>query len=134
MGSVTGLTSLLTPFTFADTTPPHVVGGSISNGSNVPAGTATANFISSYASLISGNLVLQLAPSDWVVVGFNDNGGNDDNHDDFIMAAQIVDAGNAPGLTPIPAALPLFGSVLGGGFLFGRFRKRRQAKAQLATV
>jgi hypothetical protein len=36
--------------------------------------------------------------------------------------------------TPLPAALPLFGSVLGGGLLFGRLRNRRKAKAQLAAV
>ena len=38
------------------------------------------------------------------------------------------------GTTPLPAALPMLGSVLGGGFLFGRLRNRRKAKAQLAAV
>jgi hypothetical protein len=36
--------------------------------------------------------------------------------------------------TPLPAALPMLGSVLGGGFLFGRLRNRRKARAQLAAV
>jgi hypothetical protein len=35
---------------------------------------------------------------------------------------------------PLPAALPLFGSVLGGGLLFGRLRNRRKVKAKLAAV
>jgi hypothetical protein len=34
--------------------------------------------------------------------------------------------GNAGG-TPIPGALPLFGSVLGGGFFFSKWRKKRRA-------
>lgn len=29
--------------------------------------------------------------------------------------------------TPVPAALPLFGSVLGGGFLFSKWRRKRRA-------
>jgi hypothetical protein len=36
--------------------------------------------------------------------------------------------------TPLPAALPLLGSVLGGGLLFGRLRNRRKARAQVAAV
>ena len=60
-----------------------------------------------------------------VVIGLNDTGFADDNHDDFIVAAFISERSQ----TPIPGALPLFASVLGGGFLFRRLRNRRQAKA-----
>ena len=35
--------------------------------------------------------------------------------------------GGGEGTTPIPAALPLFGSVLGGGLLFSRLRRKRRA-------
>jgi hypothetical protein len=42
-----------------------------------------------------------------------------------MVAAHITDGAE----TPIPGALPLFASVLGGGFLFRRLRNRRQAKA-----
>ncbi len=35
--------------------------------------------------------------------------------------------GGGAGGTPIPGALPLFGSVLGGGFLFSKWRKKRRA-------
>jgi hypothetical protein len=74
-------------------------------------------------------LFLTTSVSDWVVFGFNDTGAPDDNHDDFMVAAHITDAGLEQNPTPIPGALPLFASVLGGGFLFRRLRNRRQAKA-----
>ena len=64
--------------------------------------------------------------SDIVVIGLNDTGFPDDNHDDFMLAAHIHGTATQ---TPIPGALPLFASVLGGGFLFRRLRNRRQAKA-----
>jgi len=35
--------------------------------------------------------------------------------------------GGSVGAAPVPAALPLFGSVLGGGLLFSRLRKRKKA-------
>jgi hypothetical protein len=68
------------------------------------------------------------------VFGFNDNGAGDDNHDDFVGILSLTPGKLQPGNTPIPGALPLFGSVLGGGFLFRKLRKRRQAKAQIAAV
>jgi hypothetical protein len=78
---------------------------------------------------------LQTAPSDWFAFGLNDNGSGDDNHDDYMGFAFVSATGQIPPeATPIPAALPLFGSVLGGGFLFGRFRKRRQGGAPVAAV
>ena len=131
MGSATGLTSTSAiPFSFNDASNGHTV----TNGSNSAAGSGFANFTLSYASLIGGNLVIGSSgtPTDWIIIGFNDNGFNDDNHDDFIVAAQILDAGRETNFTPIPAALPLFGSVLGGGFLFRRLRNRRKAKAKTA--
>jgi len=103
-------------------------GSNVANGGNPGDNVLLPNFLISYASLIAGKLVLQAAPSDWVVFGFNDTGSKDDNHDDFIVAARITDAGREDGV-PIPGALPLFASVLGGGYLFRRLRNRRQAKA-----
>jgi hypothetical protein len=60
-----------------------------------------------------------------IVFGFNDNGSGDDNHDDFMAIAHLVAGGLQE--TPIPAALPLFASVIGGGWLFGRRRKRAKS-------
>jgi hypothetical protein len=74
---------------------------------------------------MGGTLFLTTSVSDWVVFGYNDTGFPDDNHDDFMVAAHITDGAQ----TPIPGALPLFASVLGGGFLFRRLRNRRRAKA-----
>jgi hypothetical protein len=69
--------------------------------------------------------VLTDRPTQFVVFGFNDNGFGDDNHDDFVGVMALVPGGLA-GDTPIPGALPLFGSVLGGGLLFRRLRKRNK--------
>ncbi len=60
-----------------------------------------------------------------ILFGFNDNGAGDDNHDDFVGIAPVMAGGLQE--TPIPAALPLFGSVLGGGLLFRRLRKRAKS-------
>ena len=66
---------------------------------------------------------------DWFAFALTDNGGNDDNHDDYVgFAAVVACRGNCEtGFTPLPAALPLFGSVLGGGFVAGVWRRRRKA-------
>jgi len=68
----------------------------------------------------------------WADVTFSFNAGD-------VSSVVLVDSGQAafeyglntagiiPGPTPLPAALPLFGTVLGGGLLFGRLRKRRKA-------
>ena len=55
----------------------------------------------------------------------------DDNHDDFMGIAQVI-AGNNEGTTPLPGTLPLLGSVLGGGLLFRRFRKRGKSQTVAA--
>ena len=120
MGTSVAQTALTPLFQFRD----HD-GSGVFNGSNVQD-NAGPNFLISYATLgVGGLLTLSCqSASDWVVFGYNDTGSPDDNHDDFIVAAHITD-----GNVPIPAALPLFASVLGGGYLFRRLRNRRQAKA-----
>lgn len=111
--------------------------GGISNGNTTVPGTSVASLIFSYINpqfnsdgFFTGQWNLTTTPTAWFAFGLNDNGGGDDNHDDYVGFALVSEnAPGGPGITPIPAALPLFGSVLGGGFLFGRLRKRRQAKA-----
>ena len=119
-------------FTLTDisTAPVNTVTNNGVPGSNpVPNGGA-ANLIFSY--LIPGTHGFQWdlssTPTNEILVGFNDNGSSDDNHDDFMFIASVTPGGNAGG-TPIPGALPLFGSVLGGGLLFRKLRKRRAATA-----
>lgn len=102
--------------------------------------TGGASLVFSYLNgspvTLGGKTYLELqtsANSDWFVFALNDSGA-DDNHDDFVGFARISpDTSNAPGpsLTPIPAALPLFGSVLGGGIVVGKWRKRRKKKASV---
>jgi hypothetical protein len=114
---------------------------SIGDGDTNGVGNGSASLIFSYIMPVydqAGAFVdweLTKDQTDWFAFGLNDDGGGDDNHDDY-MGFAYVTAGppHGPGITPIPAALPLFGSVLGGGFLFGKFRKRRKAGAQRAAV
>jgi hypothetical protein len=97
---------------------------------NPPPNGGAANLIFSYLTLGSHGFQWDLTgtPTNEILVGFNDNGSGDDNHDDFMFIATVTPGGNAGG-TPIPGALPLFGSVIGGGFLFRKLKKRRTATA-----
>ena len=135
IGTNTGLTATIVPFTLTDTTT-GTPAGVITNGTaNAQPGTGISNLIFSYATFnpaagLNGMYTLTSSVTDFVVFGFNDNGGSDDNHDDFIGVAQLQVLGQGTqGETPLPAALPLFGSVIGGGFLFRRLRNRRRAGA-----
>jgi hypothetical protein len=104
--------------------------GSVANGR---ATVGASSLFFSYATLSSGIYTLTSSVTNIVVFGFNDNGAPDDNHDDFVGIATLLPGGNdLP--TPLPAALPLFGSVLGGGLLFRRLRNRRQAGAKGAVA
>ena len=53
-------------------------------------------------------------------------------NDTINLAVDVTQGG--PLGTPLPAALPMLGSVLGCGFFFRRLRNRRKARAQLAAV
>jgi len=107
--------------------------GSIDNGASQPsAGPGVPNLIFSYATIGPDGLVLTKSLSDIIVFALND-GGADHNHDAFVGAAFISSFSCenpgclVPEATPIPAALPLFGGVLGGGLLLHKWRKRRNA-------
>ena len=132
MGTSTGQTALEPAFSFIDFSD----FSNVSNGTN-PGDNETPpqpNFLISYAVFLNAGdpgatfgagLYLTSSVTDIVVFGLNDTGFADDNHDDFIVAAFISEQSTVP----IPGALPLFASVLGGGYLFRRLRNRRQAKA-----
>ena len=110
-------------------------GATLANGpGNSPPGSGFAGLIFSYATFDPGTGIYSLTPNatSFAVFGFNDNGGADDNHDDFMGVATLL-GGGTQGVVPIPAALPLFGSVLGGGFLFRRLRNRRKVGAPSAA-
>ena len=110
--------------------------GSIDSATS-STGPGVPNLIFSYAFFEPNpdRLVLTKSISDIVVFALND-GGTDHSHDAFVGAALIVEAAcdggciAPPAETPIPAALPLFGSVLAGGLLLHRWRKRRSAMAR----
>jgi hypothetical protein len=102
-------------------------GANITNGGTNPSpASGQANLIFSYANFVGGKYVLTLTQTAFVVFGFNDDGAQDDNHDDFMGALTLI-PGTIGQPTPIPGALPLFGSVLGGGLLFRRLRKRAKS-------
>jgi hypothetical protein len=70
----------------------------------------------------------------WFAFALNDNGaktatGTDDNHDDFVGFARFLNRGEENSPTPIPGALPLFATVLGGGLLARKLRNRRKQPA-----
>jgi len=127
-----GYATALTPFSFHNDS---IVTPDVVNGANPNVTAAKANFLLAYATPDGfNNLLLTTNPSDFIVIAFNDNGSNDDNHDDHMIVGFIQDLGRdpPPDFTPIPAALPLFGSVLGGGLLFQRLRRRRKERAAKA--
>ncbi len=122
------------------------VQGTLANGNSNPApgghpspGNTAASLVFSYASLTSGNSPLKtwtLSPTQvldsgggiWFLFAFNDTGGPDDNHDDFVGMARVYadDPQGGPGPVPISGALPLFATGLGMfGFIAHR-RKRNQ--------
>jgi hypothetical protein len=111
-------------FTVEDTN--SIIAGSVTNGDfNAPPASKIASLIFSYATFDGSTYTLTGGPTNFVVFGFNDNGFGDDNHDDFVGVMSLVADGRQD-TTPIPGALPLFGSVLGGGLLFRRLRKRNK--------
>lgn len=127
LGTSVGQTSSTIAFTLTDS-----AGPTVSNGANNAPGTpGTPSLIFSYllrtgpATWSLTNLVTQ-----WFLFGFND-GGTDDNHDDFIGIAGVYAPGQQGGLDPVPlpGALVLFGSALVGMTFLGRRRARKAAKA-----
>jgi len=129
MGTALNQNAVTPLFSFKD----QQDGSTAVNGLNpLPGNPGPPNFLMSYAEFRNGAFglgwYLTASITDAVVIGLNDSGFRDDNHDDFTLLALIRDSGNENN-TPIPGALPLFASVLGGGFLFRRLRNRRQAKA-----
>jgi hypothetical protein len=106
-------------------------GHSLQNGAVNPSPTSGgSNLIFSYANFdpVTGIYSLTTTPSSSVVFEFNDNGGLDSDHDDFVGAVQIL-GGSGCGLcelaspTPIGGTLPLF---LGGVATIGALWRRRR--------
>jgi len=66
--------------------------------------------------------------TDWFVFAYNDPGSSDRDYDDYVGIGYL--RVQAPTPTPLPGALPLMASALGGGFLLARWRKARAASRQ----
>ena len=101
------------------------VGGtpvSVANGPlNAAAGLGIANFVFAYLVQTGpAAWLLTSTPGDWFLLGWNDNGGPDDDHDDLMAIAHVT-------AVPVPAALPLFAGGLGVMAWMARRRKRTTA-------
>jgi hypothetical protein len=122
-------------FTLTDTsTGVHLSNTGAPDSNPIPNGGA-ANLIFAYLTphvgLPQGNPPgsvawdLTTTPTTTVIFGFNDDGSGDDDHDDFMAIASLVVPTTT---TPIPGALPLFGSVIAGALgLLGWSRRRQQS-------
>ena len=84
-----------------------------------------------YATPFAGGVIHSFNPVSFpggIFVGFEDlHGGGDLNYNDLTFV--FTNAAVGPSVVPVPAALPLFASVLGLGGLFGYRRKRKAAMA-----
>lgn len=103
--------------------------GSISN-TGATSGSSTAHLIYSYLAPNSDASAFTLTKdaTDWFAFALDDPGSTDRDYDDFVGYAHLVNRGDAPSLTPLPASLPLFASGVFAVFLLFRPRKRRYAK------
>jgi hypothetical protein len=65
----------------------------------------------------------------WFLFAFNDKGGPDDNHDDFVGIARVytVDPPGGGHPVPIPAGFLLMGTVLAGAGGIAKWRRRKAA-------
>jgi len=99
----------------------------VANGSNNAANSGLPNMLFSYLQFISpGVWNLTSTATDWFLLGFNDSGSPDEDHDDLMIVGNIT-------AVPIPAALGLFAVGLGLMGFLGR-RRKRQASADLAVA
>jgi hypothetical protein len=143
-----------TPFLVDDFIKAHVDGNSFS----AQSGTVTATINFSVPAGASGNVdsgtisafLLQTAKhisitwADPIIVSFTGNiklsvdlqnvdfdCGSSCNQKDFFIDGtftQLASTGDGPAATPLPAAVWLMGTILGGGAGIGAWRKRRKAQ------
>src|SRR5262249_6773368 len=123
-------------FRLTDVTTGATVANTGVAGSNPVPNGGQANLIFAYLTPHVGGGGPAISPFAWdltttptntIVFWVNDDGSSDDNHDDWMGIAQVIQRGGEGGV-PIPGALPLFGSVVAGGWLFRRLRKRKVAR------
>jgi hypothetical protein len=114
------------PFTLADVT----------NGANAKPGAFIASLMFAYVEPVyDRHGVLKRwrvtgQQTDWFAFASNDSGSSDRDFDDFVGVAHVRAIDGPPlAPTPLPGALPLMASILGGGYLLNKWRNRhRQAE------
>lgn len=118
MGTITNQFSSLINFAFS--WPQAGPAIDLANGDNSSEPSLMLAFLTPRQA---GGFGVTTTPSLWFAFGVDD-GGTDDNHDDFMGYARIFDVNEVGNEVPIPAALPLFASAIVGGGLFGSRRAR----------
>ena len=107
-------------------------GSGVSNGANHKPGAFIASLMFAYVEpeySKKGALKgwrLTRKSTDWFAFGFDDQGSRNDDHDDY------VGIGHLRAATPIPGALPLMGTVV-GGYLLARWRRHCTRRLAVAT-
>ena len=119
------------PFTLTDTnTTPNNI---IANGANHKPGAFISSLMFAYVEPVytrRGALKgwkVTTKPTDWFAFGYDDPGSANNDHDDLMMIGHLR-------ATPIPGALGLMGSFLGGGYLVRRWRRWRSRRLRLAVA
>jgi hypothetical protein len=115
------------PFKLVDTNSSDT----ISNGDNHRPGAFVASLMFAYVEPVYQAGVLKAwkvtkSATDWFAFGYDDPGSANNDHDDFMMVGHLRP-------TPLPGALFLLGSVLGGGYLAGMWRRLRRRRLRLAV-
>jgi hypothetical protein len=105
----------------------------VTNGDNNKPGKYTPSLIFSYAIQTPDGWALTLdSDTEWFVFAYNDPGSKDKDHDDYIGLARVYAKEIPP--VPIPGALPLMGSVVGGSYLLRRLRRSRRKTTSAAMA
>ena len=105
----------------------------VTNGANNKPGAFIASLMFAYVEPVykSGGALkgwrVTKEATDWFAFGYDDPGSKNNDHDDFMMVGNLR-------ATPIPGALILMGTVLGGGYLAGWWRRRQGRQVRVAVA
>jgi hypothetical protein len=130
-GTTTG-SGLNSPIPFSLTDTDHAM--TLENGTlDSHAGSLIFSYAEPFTWHGKQHWKLTLDATDWFVFAYNDPGSDDKDHDDYVGLAHVR-FNELPSPVPLPGALPLMGSVLGGGYLLRRWRSYRNRRTGVAAA
>jgi hypothetical protein len=112
--------------------------GTIADPNPDPTATNEESLLATYATRslkkwkLTNSLFTDPLGGLWFLFAFNDTGGPDDNHDDFVGIGRVYEFALPPHSdtpVPIPGAFLLMGSVLAGAGGISAWRRRRARAA-----